>query len=266
MSETVLIEDSGAIRRLVLNRPEKLNAMNAEMVETLSSALADSASDDHVRVLIISGAGRSFCAGYDLSEEAPADPEPAREGLVRSLERLLEIFDHPKPVIAQVHGHCLAGGCDLMMMCDLAVASEDAIFGQPEIRFGSAVVAHVMPWLIGARRAKEYLLTGDDRIPAHRALELGLVNRLVPSSQLETETMRLARSLAVVDPVAMSLTKQAINASWEEAGFRRALTKGVELGADIESARVPEREEFERIAAEKGLREALRWRDDRFGV
>ncbi|MGA7098152.1 MAG: enoyl-CoA hydratase/isomerase family protein [Acidimicrobiia bacterium] len=266
MSETVLTEDHGVIRRLVLNRPEKLNAMNAEMVETLSTALADAASDDHVRVLIISGAGRSFCAGYDLSEEAPADPESAREGLGRSLERLLEIFDHPKPVVAQVHGHCLAGGCDLMMMCDLAVASEDATFGQPEIRFGSAVVAHVMPWLIGARRAKEYLLTGDDRMSALRALDLGLVNRVVPGSQLETETMRLARSLAVVDPVAMSLTKRAINASWEEAGFRRALTRGVELGAEIESARVPEREEFERIASEKSLREALRWRDERFGI
>ncbi|MFZ0626266.1 MAG: enoyl-CoA hydratase-related protein [Acidimicrobiia bacterium] len=266
MSETVLVEDSGAVRRLVLNRPEKLNALNAEMVETLSSALADAASDDHVRVLVIAGAGRSFCAGYDLAEDAGSGTDEARIGLRHSLDRLLEVFDHPKPVIAQVQGHCLAGGCDLMMMCDIAVASEDAVFGQPEIRFGSAVVAHVMPWLIGARRAKEYLLTGDDRMSADMARGLGLVNRVVPSAQLEAETMELARSLAVVDPVVMRLTKRAINASWEEAGFRRALTKGVELGAEIESARVPEREQFERIMSERGLREAIRWRDERFEI
>ena len=83
--------------------------------------------------------------------------------------RMLEIFDHPKPVIAQVHGYCLAGGCDLMMMCDVAIASEDAIFGEPEIRFGSGVVTMVMPWLIGARKAKELLLTGEDRISAQEA-------------------------------------------------------------------------------------------------
>ncbi len=154
----VLIEDIGTVRRLTLNRPEKLNALDADLVDELSTALADAAEASEVRVIVIAGAGRSFCAGYDLSE--PAGPESPSESLRHSLDRLLEIFDHPHPVIAQVHGHCLAGGCDLMMMCDLAVASDDAVFGQPEIRFGSTVVAQVMPWLIGARRAKELILTG----------------------------------------------------------------------------------------------------------
>jgi enoyl-CoA hydratase len=262
MSDPILVDDMESVRRLTLNRPERLNALNSEMVESISRALAEAAEDPGVRVVVISGAGRSFCAGYDLSEEpAPAGPE---QSLRHSLDRLLEVFDHPKPIIAQVQGHCLAGGCDLMMMCDLAVASDNSIFGQPEIKFGSAVVAHVMPWLVGARKAKELILTGDDRVGAEEALRIGLVNRVVPGDRLEEETMRLAGSLAVVDPVVMRLTKKAINRSWETSGFRQALIEAVLLGAEIESARVPEREEFERLAAEKGLKEALLWRDGRF--
>ena len=258
----LLVEDIGPIRRLTLNRPEKLNALNSVMVEVLSEALSQAADDVVVRVIVIAGAGRSFCAGYDLSEELA--PENALDGLTNSLDRLLEFFDHPRPIIAQVHGHCLAGGCDLMMMCDLAVASDDAVFGQPEIRFGSTMVAQVMPWLIGARRAKELIMTGHDRLDALEAHRIGLVNRVVPRHDLEAETMRLAKELAVVDPAVMTLTKRAINRSWEAAGFRQALIEGIELGAEIETARAPERQEFDRIAAEEGLKEALLWRDHRF--
>jgi enoyl-CoA hydratase len=263
MSEAVLlVEDVGAVRRLTLNRPDKLNALDSALVRALSDALGDAAEDAGVRVIVIAGAGRSFCAGYDLSEESR--PESVLDGLIQSLDRLLEVFDHPRPIIAQVHGHCLAGGCDLMMMCDLAVASDDALFGQPEIRFGSTVVAQVMPWLIGARRAKELIMTGHDRLDAVEAHRIGLINRVVPRHDLEGETMRLAKELSVVDPAVMTLTKRAINRSWEAAGFRRALIEGVELGAEIEAARAPEREEFDRIAAEEGLKQALLWRDHRF--
>ncbi len=258
----LLVDDVGAVRRLTLNRPAKLNALDSELVGALSAALAGAAEADSVRVLVIAGAGRSFCAGYDLTEESGGE-EPF-VSLSNDLGRLLEIFDHPKPVIAQVQGHCLAGGCDLMMMCDLCVASEDAVFGQPEIRFGSTVVAQVMPWLIGARRAKELLLTGRDDVTAEEAHRIGLVNRVAPRDQLEGETMRLARQLAVVDPIVMALTKRSINASWEKAGFRQALIEGVALGAEIEDARAPEREVFDRLAAEQGLRAAIRWREGRF--
>ena len=151
-----------------------------------------------------------------------------------------------------------------MMMCDLAVVSEDAVFGQPEIRFGSAIVAHVLPWLIGARRAKELVYTGFDRMDAATAQDIGLVNRVVPSADLEEETLRLARQLSTVDPDVMRLTKKAVNAAWEASGFRDALLTGVRIGGDIENLRSPERIEFEEIAATKGLREAVRWRDSRF--
>jgi enoyl-CoA hydratase len=272
VSGDVLLEESlGPVRRLTLNRPEVLNALSTGLVQRLSEALARAADDEAARVLVIRGAGRAFCAGYDLKEEAerqaregPPDAAAWRTDLQHSMGRMLELFDHPKPVIAQVHGYCLAGGCDLMMMCDLAVASEDALFGEPEIRFGSGVVTMVMPWLIGARRAKELLLTGEDRVPADEALRLGLVNRVVPPDRLDQETLALARRIAVLDPVALSLTKRAINRSWEAAGFREALQANVDLDAVIEAAEVPERKEFNRIRAERGLKAAIEWRDARF--
>jgi enoyl-CoA hydratase len=151
-----------------------------------------------------------------------------------------------------------------MMMCDLVVASEDAVFGQPEIRFGSAVVAHVLPWLIGARRAKELVLTGFDRLDAPTAQRFGLVNRVVPAGRLAGETHALAQDLARVDPEVMRLTKLAANTAWDHAGFREAMREGVRIGALIEASRSPERVEFERIAAEQGLKAAVRWRDGRF--
>jgi enoyl-CoA hydratase len=267
----LLEEDLGPVRRLTLNRPERLNALSNELVETLSAALARAAEDDAVRVLIIAGSGRAFCAGYDLKEEAehekehgPLDVAGWRAALAHDANRMLELFDHPKPVLAQVHGYCLAGGCDLMMMCDLAVASDDAMFGEPEIRFGSGVVTMVMPWLIGARTAKELLLTGEDRIPADEAKRIGLVNRVVPRDRLEDETLALANEIAILDPVAVSLTKKSINRALEVSGFREALAANVDIDSVIEAAEVPERIEFRRIREKEGLKAAIAWRDSRF--
>jgi enoyl-CoA hydratase/carnithine racemase len=264
MPDPILTSDDEGVRTLTLNRPDKLNALSSSMVEALSVSLATAAGDPGVRVVVIAGAGRSFCAGYDLDEAGPSESDDIAAGLRHNLDRLLEIFDQPQPVIAQVQGHCVAGGCDLMMMCDLTVASDDAVFGQPELRFGSAVVAHVMPWLIGARRAKELVLTGFDRLDARTALDYGLVNRVVTREMLREETMGLARQLATVDPGVMRLTKRAMNAAWDDAGFRSALRSGVEAGIEIETSKSPDRVEFEQIAAERGLKEAVRWRDGRY--
>jgi enoyl-CoA hydratase len=259
-------EDLGPVRRLTLNRPAKLNALTHEMTEGLSRLLAEAAEDPGVRCVVIRGAGRSFCAGYDLEEDQAfegADVAAWRAALAHDVGRMLELFDHPKPVIAEVHGHCLGGGCDLMMMCDVAVAADDAVFGEPEIQFGSGVVTMVMPWLVGARRAKELLLTGEDQIPADEALRIGLVNRVVPRAELEAATLALARRMAAADPVALSLTKRAINRSLEISGFREALTAGADLDAIIESAEVPERREFNRIRGKEGLKAAIAWRQAR---
>jgi enoyl-CoA hydratase len=263
----LLVEDIGPVRRLTMNRPKALNALSGELIDALSRALDAAAADDAVRVLILRGAGRAFCAGYDLSEDAEAGTKDSvgwYTELKHSADEMLKFFDHPKPIVAQVHSFCLAGGCDLMMVCDLTVCSGDAKFGEPEIRFGSGVVTMVMPWLLGARKAKELLFTGQDRIDAQEALRIGLVNRVVPAAELDDATLELAEEIAKNDPFAVSMQKRAINAAWEGAGFREAIAANVAFDAMIETADLPERVEFRRITTEKGLKEAIAWRDARF--
>jgi enoyl-CoA hydratase len=267
-SEPVLIvEDLGPVRRLTLNRPHVLNALNGELTDALSTSLADAATDDSVGVLILRGAGRAFCAGYDLDEDADAGPMDSAswyQDLTRSADRMLELLDHPKPVIAQVHSYCLAGGTDLMLACDLCICSDDAFFGYPDIRFGSGVVTMLLPWVVGARKAKELMFTGEDRIPSGEALRIGLVNRVVPAEFLEDATLVLAREIAKNEPVVVQATKRAINRVWELSGLREGIAANVGLDAMIEAANLPQRDEFRRITREQGLKTAIAWRDARF--
>ncbi|MEA2521163.1 MAG: enoyl-CoA hydratase [Actinomycetota bacterium] len=261
------IEDIGPVRRLTMNRPKALNALDSHLIAALSEALDAAAEDPAVRVLIVKGAGRAFCAGYDLNEDAGAGTKDSvgwHEELKHSAEEMLKFFNFPKPIIAQVHSYCLAGGCDLMMICDLTVCSEDARFGEPEIRFGSGVVTMVMPWVLGARKAKELLFTGEDRIDAAEALRIGLVNKVVPAEELEGATLALADEIAKNDPFAVSMQKKAINKMWEVAGFREAIDANVVIDTMIEVADLPEREEFRTITLEQGLKKAIEWRDARF--
>jgi enoyl-CoA hydratase len=263
----MLTEDLGPVRRLTMNRPGSLNALNGELIDGLSRSLADAAEDDGVRVLILRGAGRAFCAGYDLNEDAAGgtlDSAHWHAELARSTERMLELLDHPKPVIAQVHSYCLAGGTDLMLACDLTVASEDAYFGYVDVRFGSGVVSMFLPWVVGVRRAKELLFTGDDRITADEALRIGLVNRVVPADRLDEETLALANDIAKNEPFVVQTTKRAVNRAWDVAGFRAAMAANTDLDAIIETANLPQRDEFRRITSEQGLKAAIAWRDARF--
>jgi enoyl-CoA hydratase/carnithine racemase len=263
----LLIEDIGPLRRLTMNRPAKLNALNGELVEALSRALAEAEGDDDVSVLILRGAGRAFCAGYDLEEDAGAgtmDSAGWYRELERSAARMLELVDHPKPVVAQVHSYCLAGGTDLMLACDLCVCSDDAFFGYPDIRFGSGVVTMLLPWVVGARKAKELLFTGEDRIPAEEALRIGLVNRVVPAAELDDATLALAEEIAKNEPFVVRATKRAINRVWELSGMREGVAANVELDVMIESANLPQRDEFRRMTQERGLKAAIAWRDARF--
>jgi enoyl-CoA hydratase/carnithine racemase len=263
----LILDDIGPVRRLTMNRPEALNALSGALIEALSGALDAAADDDSVRVLILRGAGRAFCAGYDLNEDAGAGSQDSRSWyaeLKHSADEMLKFFDHPKPIIAQVHSYCLAGGCDLMMVCDLCVCSDDARFGEPEIRFGSGVVTMVMPWVVGARKAKELLFTGEDRIDAAEALRIGLVNKVVPAVELDDATLALAEEIAKNDPFAIAMQKRAINRMWELQGFRQAIESNVEIDSLIEAADLPEREEFRRITLDQGLKRAIEWRDARF--
>lgn len=263
----LLVEDIGPVRRLTMNRPKALNALSGELIGALSTAFREAAEDAQVRVIVLRGSGRAFCAGYDLSEDAGAGTKDSA-GWYRELEesaaKMLEIFDNPKPIIAQVHSYCLAGGCDLMMICDLCVCSDDSFFGEPEIRFGSGVVTMVMPWVLGVRKSKELLFTGEDRIDAQEALRIGLVNKVVPRDELDAATLTLAEEIAKNDPFAISLTKRAINRVWEGSGFREAIASNVEVDSLIETADLPERAEFRKITVEQGLKAAIAWRDARF--
>jgi enoyl-CoA hydratase len=263
----VLQEDLGPVRRLTLNRPRALNALNHELVEGLSAAVRSAGSDPNVSVVILRGAGRAFCAGYDLNEDAiegELNAETWRASLSASVDRMLEIVDCPKPVIASVHSYCLAGGTDLMLACDLAVAADDAFFGYVDVRFGSGVVSMFLPWVVGVRTAKELLFTGEDRVAADEALRLGLVNRVVARDELDTATVALAEQIAKNEPYVIQQTKRAVNRAWDVAGLRRALADNVELDVEIETANLPARDEFRRITNEQGLKAAIAWRDARF--
>ncbi len=263
----LIVEDVGPVRRLTLNRPKSLNALNGELIEALSAALVDAAGDEAVSVLVLRGAGRAFCAGYDLNEDASGgvlDSAAWRSELARSTERMLELFDHPKPIVASVHSYCLAGGTDLMLACDLAVAADDAFFGYVDVRFGSGVVSMFLPWIIGVRKAKELLLTGEDRIPADEALRIGLVNRVVPRAELDQATLALAEEIAKNEPFVVQNTKRAVNRALEVAGFRAAMAANTELDTIIETANLPARDEFRRITQEHGLKAAIAWRDAKY--
>ena len=263
----LLTEDVGPVRRLTMNRPKALNALNGELMEALLAALDEATGDDSVRVVILRGAGRAFCAGYDLNEDAAAGVQDSAHWyaeLKRSTQQMLAIVDLPKPVIASVHSYCLAGGTDLMLACDLAVAADDAYFGYVDVRFGSGVVSMFLPWIVGVRAAKELLFTGEDRVPAAEAHRLGLVNRLVPRSELDAATLALAEEIARNEPFVIRATKLSVNRVWDVAGFRAALDANTELDVMIESANLPARDEFRRITQEQGLKAAIAWRDARF--
>jgi enoyl-CoA hydratase len=260
--EPVLLRESTAWGvRLVLNRPAKLNALSTELRDALSAAIADAAADDRVRVIAIAGAGRAFCSGYDLSEAAPPTAWQWRDVLDRDVRATLAIWACPKPVIAQVHGYALAGGLELAMACDLIVAAEGSQLGEPEIRFGSAPVTLLMPFVIGQKKTRELLLTGD-LVDAAEAERIGLVNRVVPAGRLAEEVDTLADRLARVPPDVMAPTKLMLNRAMDAAGFAAAVEMGLDLQAFVnmsETARA-----FDSIVRSAGLKAALAWRDERY--
>jgi enoyl-CoA hydratase/carnithine racemase len=247
--------------RLVLNRPDKLNAISADLREELDAAIADAAADDTVRVIAIAGAGRAFCAGYDLAEEQPATALGWRDVLGRDVDATLAILHCPKPVIAQVHGFAVAGGLELAMACDLIVAADDARLGEPEIRFGSAPVTLLMPFVIGQKKTRELLLTGD-LIDAAEAERIGLVNRVVPGVRLAAEVDALADRLARVEPDVMAPTKLMLNRAMEAAGFAQAVEMGLDLQSFINMSETSRA--FDDIVRHDGLNAALAWRDARY--
>jgi enoyl-CoA hydratase/carnithine racemase len=267
MNDAVLYEPRGPAAWITLNRPDKLNALNEAVVDGLFAAMRRAVADDGVKVVVVTGAGRAFSAGYDISEEG-ANPSRGAEWWHRTLERdvdlALELWSLPKPTIAAVRGWCLGGACELALACDLVVAAEDARLGEPEIRFGSGPVALLLPFVLGQKKTNELLFTGD-ALDADEAHRLGLVNRVVPGDALDGAVTELVRRIAPAPLATLRLTKLALTRAYEAMGLRQAVHANLDLSAILNAVDAPELVEFNRIVGEQGLKAALAWRDSRYG-
>jgi enoyl-CoA hydratase/carnithine racemase len=264
----VTYDVEGRVGLVTLNRPDKLNAISLELKKLLVERFHEADRDPATSVVVLRAEGRSFCAGYDIS------PNPARaarkgnalawhESLTDDARLELTPWTMKKPVIASVQGHCLGGGCELAMVCDLTIAADDALFGEPEIRFSNVGPVMVMPWIIGLKRARELLYLGDP-IDAKTALAYGMVNRVVPRAELHAATMKLAKRMALISPEALTYTKLAINRGAEAAGIRSAIHGGLDILAALYAARTEVGIKFDEIREKEGLGAALRWRADQF--
>lgn len=257
---SVDLEIADGIAHIVLNRPNKLNAIDAPMLDALERSLDTAEGRDDVRAVLLSGRGRAFSAGFDLGSGGPRDADSVRRELRRDFDVIMRFWDCRKPTIAAVHGYCLGSSMEMSAVCDVTVAAADSRFGAPEVKYGSGIVCLVLPWLIGLKNAKELLLTGANDVDAQRALAIGLVNRVVDPGDLFPEAFSLARTIAANDALAVRLTKQAINRSAEIGGLRRALEAALEVDLRIETTETPERREFNAILEKDGLKAALDWR------
>ncbi len=213
--KTIIFEKKDQMGWITLNRPEARNAQNDPLRNEVMAALEDCRNDDNVRVIVITGAGeKAFSAGADITEfprRYPADV--LKQNGTRKIVDVIRNL--PKPVICMVNGLALGGGCELMMSCDLVVAVDTAIFGQPEINLGiipGAGGTQVLPRLIGEKRAKELVFTGGT-MTVQEALQRGMVNRVVPREKLLETVMELAKAMMKHSPVAMKIAKIAVNKS-----------------------------------------------------
>ncbi|MBT8059837.1 MAG: enoyl-CoA hydratase/isomerase family protein [Gammaproteobacteria bacterium] len=271
--ETVIYETDGPLAWITLNRPEKLNAINARMTQELRLAMDRAQLDEGVRVIVVKGEGRAFSAGFDLEpasgeENLSGDEKLAalREELQADFDLIMLFWDSPKPTVSAVHGYCLGGAMELAIACDLTIAARDCRFGEPEVKFGSGIVAMLLPYVAGPKRAKEMLLTGNDRITSEQAEAWGLVNRVVGNRRLLDEARSVALEIARNDELAVRITKQAINNSYEIGRMRDALKHALELDLVIESTETDESRRFNEILRERGAKAAIEWRDQQHGI
>jgi enoyl-CoA hydratase/carnithine racemase len=258
----------GKVGLVTLNRPDKLNAISPELKALLIERFHEADRDPATSVVVVRAEGRGFSAGYDIG------PSPARaarrdnalawhESLTDDVRLEMTPWDMRKPVIASVQGHCLGGGCEMVMMCDVTIAADDALFGEPEIRFSNVGPAMVMPFIVGLKRARELLYLGDP-IDAQTALAWGMVNRVVPRAELAAATMKFARRMALISPEALMATKLAVNRGADAAGFRNAIRAGLDVLAPLYAGRTEVGMKFDEIREKEGLGAALRWRAAQF--
>jgi len=269
----IIVDKPGEfINRITLNRPEKRNALNNQLRGEVFNALEKSDMDPAIRVTIIRGAGTCFSAGYDLTADSTKDLPwftPPELG-VRAFswarhvtEGWLRMWDMAKPIIAQVHGYCLAGGSELATGCDLVYVADDAQIGYPAVRSISPPDLQYQAWLLGMRGAMEFMLTGSS-ISGKEAARLGFANRSYPEEELEEKVLEMAKKVANIPPDLQILNKRSVHQAMEIMGIRNALRAGhpyVSLAWYSKS----NAEFFKKMYSGGGLKEALTERDGKWG-
>jgi enoyl-CoA hydratase len=265
MSEDLILwekDANDAFVTLTLNRPKKLNAMNQALGDALEAAIHRAVTDPDVRALILTGAGRAFSAGFDLGgDDFELDAEGWREDIGANMRRMRLVREAPIPIIAAVNGFALAGGLELMMCCDMAIAAEDAQLGEPEVRHVSAPPTLMLPWTVPMPHARYLMYTGD-LIDGREAERIHLVNKSVPRDRLMAEAQRLARKCARMPGAAIKFAKAALNHHQETAGLASAWSYNRETTAILHAS--SEGRRWMRMLKERPLKEFLEIREAPF--
>jgi enoyl-CoA hydratase len=271
MPETVLYKVEGRVATLTLNRPDRLNAIVPALIADLDAALDRAQADDGVHALRLRGAGRVFCAGYDIDwgseamlegeADAPWDPIRDYQTMSRFVRAYMRLWESPKPVVAQVHGFCVGGGTDFALCSDLIVCAEDAYIGYPPARVWGSPTTSMWVYRLGLERAKRLLLTGD-ALTGRRAVEWGLASEAVPADELDAAALALAERVALLPRNQLHMMKLLVNQAYEQMGLRVTQLIGTLLDGD--ARHTPEGVAFSRRAQES-VRAAVTERDAPFG-
>lgn len=265
--EHIIVDDPATgVSRITINRPDSRNALNNTLRREIYSRLEANDRNPDVRVTIVRGAGKAFCAGYDLKANLGQDQPFHTSGGDGNWSRhvvdgFFRVWDLAKPVIAQVHGYCLAGGTELATSCDLVYVAEDAKIGYPVVRSMSPPDNQFFPHLMGLRRAMEMMLTGD-AISGVEAVEYGFANRAFPAEELDSAVITIAVRIAQVPTDLQQMNKRAVHRQLELMGMRAAIRSGTEIQALAFHTKSTQAH-FKELAG--GLTEALSKRDEKFG-
>jgi enoyl-CoA hydratase len=275
--ETLLYGTAAGVATITLNRPDSLNTIVPPMPEEVEAAVGRAIADREVKVIVLRGAGRAFCAGYDFGdgfhhwdEQLTTDGEwdsgkdfvAATAPALAPTQKLMSVWRSPKPVIAQVHGWCVGGGSDFALCADLVIASEDARIGTPYSRMWGAYLSGMWLYRLGLTKAKEYALTGKP-LSGVEAAKVGLINRAVPFEQLEEEVAQAAGELASIPASQLAAMKLVVNHAYENMGLASTQTLGPILDGLMRNT--PDAKSFIELAEREGVPAAVAKRDGPFG-
>ncbi|WP_207307768.1 enoyl-CoA hydratase/isomerase family protein [Arthrobacter sp. S39] len=261
----LLHEQSGGLLTITLNRPEKLNALTYEIYEKIGDLVRAADKDPSCRAVLIKGEGRAFSAGFDLAQQVAEKDSESRIASYHtgSNRTRWAIWNCTKPVIAAVHGYCLAGAFELVLPTDFTIASESCELGLPEILFGSGSAFLMVPWMMNHKQAKQVLLLGD-RMSATEAHRIGLVSEVVPDDRFEARVAAVADRLCKVPTGAVRLGKQGINRAYEVAGMVPHINGWVESVVHLSDFSDEVTQEFKRRVEDDGPAAAAKWRSEYF--